>query len=129
MITGYILKRSETDYVINCDALGNGGYNVVPREVDPNNAYTLEEVRTYLLDNPDMLLDLEAIESEKSRIAEIATLKYYLAETDYIYQKCLELGLDVNVEYTEVVQKRKEARARIQTLTQSDREVEALQTG
>ena len=27
MITGYILKRSETDYVINCDALGNGGYN------------------------------------------------------------------------------------------------------
>ena len=129
MITGYILKRSETDYVINCDALGNGGYNVVPREVDPHNAYTLEEVRTYILDNPDMLLDLEAIESEKSRIAEIATLKSYLAETDYIYQKCLELGLDVNVEYTEVVQKRKEARARIQTLTQSDREVEALQTG
>ena len=125
MITGYILKRSETDYVINCDALGNGGYNVVPREVDPHNAYTLEEVRTYLLDNPDMLLDLEAIESEKSRIAEIATLKSYLAETDYIYPKCLELGLDVNVEYTEVVQKRKEARARIQTLTQSDREVEA----
>jgi hypothetical protein len=123
MITGYVIKRTETDYVINCDAQGNGGYNVVPREVDPHNAYTLEDVRTYLLDNPEMLLDLEAIESEKSRIAEIATLKAYLAETDYIYPKCLELGLDVNVEYTEVVQKRKEARARIQTLTQSDREV------
>jgi len=122
MITGYVIKRTETDYVINCDAQGNGGYNVVPKEVDPHNAYTLEEVRTYLLDNPEMLLDLEAIESEKSRIAEIATLKSYLAETDYIYPKCLELGLDVNVEYTEVVQKRKEARARIQTLTQSDRE-------
>lgn len=122
MITGYVIKRTETDYVINCDAQGNGGYNVVPKEVDPHNAYTLEEVRTYLLDNPDMLLDLEAIESEKSRIAEIATLKSYLAETDYIYPKCLELGLDVNVEYTEVVQKRKESRARIQTLTQSDRE-------
>jgi len=123
MITGYVIKRTETDYVINCDAQGNGGYNVVPREIDPHNAYTLEEVRTYLLDNPDMLLDLEAIESEKSRIAEIATLKSYLAETDYIYPKCLELGLTVNVEYPEVVQKRKEARARIQTLTQSDREV------
>ena len=47
----------------------------------------------------------------------IAFLKSYLSSTDYIYQKCLELGLDVNVEYTEVVQKRKEARARIQTLT------------
>lgn len=65
MIAGYIKKRSETDYVVNCDAQGNGGYNVVPKEVDPHNAYTLEEVRTYLLDNPEMLLDLEAIEMER----------------------------------------------------------------
>ena len=53
---------------------------------------------------------------------EIASLKAYLSSTDYIYPKCLELGLDVNIEYAEVVQKRKEARARIQTLTQSDKE-------
>ena len=119
MITGYVIKRSEIDYVINCDAQGRGGYNVVPREIDPCNAYTLEEVRTYLLDNPDMLLDLEAIESEKSRIAEIATLKSYLSATDYIYPKCLELGLDVNIEYAEVVQRRKEARIRIQELETS----------
>lgn len=65
MITGHVIKRSETDYVINCDELGNGGYNVVPREIDPHNAYTLEDVRTYLLDNPEMLLDLEAIEMER----------------------------------------------------------------
>lgn len=116
MITGYILKRSETDYVINCDAQGNGGYNVVPKEIDPHNAYTLEEVRTYILDNPEMLVDLEAMESEKSRIAEITTLKAYLADTDYIYPKCLELGLDVDVEYAEVVSQRKLARNRIQEL-------------
>lgn len=115
-MTGFILKRSETDYVVNCDAQGNGGYNVVPREIDPHNAYTLEQVRNYLLDNPDMLVDLEAIESEKSRIAEIATLKSCLAETDYIYPKCIELGLDVNIEYAQVVQNRKDARARIQEL-------------
>ena len=119
MITGYVIKRSEIDYVINCDAQGRGGYNVVPKEIDPHNAYTLEDVCTYLLDNPDMLLDLEAIESEKSRIAEIATLKSYLAETDYIYPKCLELGLDVNIEYSEVVQRRKDARIRIQELETS----------
>lgn len=65
MITGYAIKRSEIDYVINCDAQGKGGYNVVPKEVDPHNAYTLEEVRTYLLDNPEMLLDFEAIEMER----------------------------------------------------------------
>lgn len=65
MIDGYVKKYSETSYVINCDALGNGGYNVIPKEVDPHNAYTLEDVRTYLLDNPEMLLDLEAIEMER----------------------------------------------------------------
>lgn len=116
MITGHVIKHSEIDYVINCDDQGNGGYNVVPKEVDPHNAYTLEEVRTYLLDNPDMLLDLEAIESEKSRIAEIATLKAYLSSTDYIYPKCLELGLDVSIEYADTVAQRIAARARIQEL-------------
>lgn len=49
---------------------------------------------------------------------EIATLKAYLDETDYIYPKCLELQLEVNLEYSDVVQKRKEARERIRTLTQ-----------
>jgi hypothetical protein len=116
MITGYVIKRSEIYYVINCDAQGKGGYNVVPKEVDPHNAYTLEDVRTYLLDNPEMLLDLEAIESEKSRIAEIASLKSYLSSTDYIYPKCLELGLDVNIEYADTVAERIAARARIQEL-------------
>lgn len=116
MIAGFVLRRSETDYVVNCDAQGNGGYNVVPKEVDPHNAYTLEEVRTYLLDNPEMLIDLEAIESEKARLAEIASLKSYLSSTDYIYPKCIELGLDAHETYPEVIVKRVVARARIQEL-------------
>ena len=65
MITGYIKKRSETDYVINCDAQGNGGYNVVPKEVDPHNAYTIEEVEAYLAEHPEDLLDLTSINLEK----------------------------------------------------------------
>lgn len=115
-MTGFVLKRSETDYVVNCDAQGNGGYNVVPREIDPCNAYTLEQVRNYLLDNPEMLIDLEAIESEKARLAEITSLKAYLSSTDYIYPKCLELGLDVSIEYADTVAQRIAARARIQEL-------------
>lgn len=62
---GHILKRSETDYVIDCDSQGQGGYNVVPMEIDPSNAYTLEDVRNYLLDNPDMLLDSAQIETDR----------------------------------------------------------------
>ena len=116
MIAGYVKKRSETDYVVNCDSQGNWGYNVVPKEVDPANAYTIAEVEAYLAEHPDMLLDLEAIESEKARLAEITSLKAYLSSTDYIYPKCLELGLDVNIEYADTVAQRKAARARIQEL-------------
>lgn len=47
---------------------------------------------------------------------EIVQLKNFLTETDYIYSKCLELGLDVNIEYESIVQDRKTARARIQEL-------------
>ena len=116
MITGYVIKRSDTDFVVNCDSHGIGGYNVVPKDIDPYNAYTIEEVEAYLVEHPDMLLDLEAIESKKARLAEITSLKTYLSSTDYIYPKCLELGLDVNIEYADKVAQRKEARARIQEL-------------
>ena len=122
-MTGYVLKRSKTDYVINCDSHGNGGYNVVPKDIDPTNKYTIEEVEAYLSEHPEMLLNYEKINEENAKQREIATLKDYLSSTDYIYPKCLELGLDVDVEYAEVVHERKAARARIQTLTQSDREV------
>ena len=68
-------------------------------------------------DGYPILVDPPAPSQSELDAREIASLKAYLSSTDYIYPKCLELGLDVNVEYTEVVQKRKEARARIQTLT------------
>ena len=112
----YIIKRSATDYVINCDAQGKGGYNVVPKEIDPHNAYTIEQVEAYLAEHPEHLLDAEAIEAERQNQQEITSLKAYLADTDYIYPKCLELGLDVDVEYTDVVAQRKLARTRIQEL-------------
>ena len=47
---------------------------------------------------------------------EILQLKTFLTETDYIYPKCLELGLDVDVEYADVVAQRKLARTRVQEL-------------
>ena len=49
---------------------------------------------------------------------EIVQLKNFLTSTDYIYPKCLELGLDVNIEYADTVAQRKVARVRIQELEQ-----------
>ena len=54
MITGYVIKRTETDYVINCDAQGNGGYNVVPKTIDPWNKYDIAEVQAYANAHPEM---------------------------------------------------------------------------
>jgi hypothetical protein len=64
-MTGYVLKRSETDYVVDCDSNGHGGYNVVPKEIDPYNMYNIEDVENYLLNNPDMLLDSTQIETDR----------------------------------------------------------------
>ena len=66
----HIIKRSNTDYVINCDSQGNGGYNVVPKQIDPYNLYTIEQVEAYLLEHPEALLDMTIIEQER-KIAEI----------------------------------------------------------
>ena len=49
MITGYVIKRSDTDFVVNCDSHGIGGYNVVPKEIAKDCEYTLEEVRIIFL--------------------------------------------------------------------------------
>ena len=118
-MTSFVIKRSATDYVINCDAQGNGGYNVVPKEVDPHNAYTIEQIEAYLAEHPEHLLDAEAIEAERQKQQELSSLKSYLADTDYIYPKCLELGLNVDTEYADVVSQRKLARNRIQELEAS----------
>ena len=63
-----------------------------------------------------ILADQREPTPEEQRLKEIATLKKYLSDTDYIYPKCLELGLDVDIEYADVVSQRKSARTRIQEL-------------
>lgn len=45
-------------------------------------------------------------------------LKDYLRSTDWIHLKCAEEGLDVNVEYPDIVQKRIQARDEINNLEQ-----------
>ena len=52
---GYFLKRNENDFVINIDLNQYGsGYNVVPKEIDPCNAYDIAEVQAYAQEHPEM---------------------------------------------------------------------------
>jgi hypothetical protein len=52
---GYFLKRNNEDFVINIDLNQYGsGYNVVPKAIDPCNAYDIAEVQAYAEAHPEM---------------------------------------------------------------------------
>lgn len=93
----YVLKRTNTNYVINTDENGLGGYHVVPKDIDPHNAYTIEQVEAYLAEHPEHLLDIEAIELERMkaevrsrRDSLILSIRWRLER----HQDELTLGLD-----------------------------------
>jgi len=112
----YVLKEKDM-YWVGCSDTQPYTQSAYPvSELDENCIYTIEQVETYLSEYPEALLDMEMIEEERARTQEITQLKSYLTSTDYIYPKCIELGLDVNTEYAEVVEQRKTTRARIQEL-------------
>ena len=52
---GYFLKRNNEDFVINIELTQYGsGYNVVPKTLDPCNAYDIAEVQAYAKAHPEM---------------------------------------------------------------------------
>lgn len=82
---GYVVKRSENDFVIgvSLDEYGSG-YNVVPKDVDPDNAYDIEDVRAYCEANPDMVLPKHPMEEKSMLMMERARLEKWLSSHDYI---------------------------------------------
>lgn len=58
MDLGNVIKRNNNDFVINADLdIRGSGYNVVPKTVDPYNAYEIEDVREYCEQHPDKVFD------------------------------------------------------------------------
>lgn len=58
MVFGNVIKRTNSDFVVFVDLNAYGsGYNVVPKSVDPYNAYDIDEVRQYCMDNPGKVFD------------------------------------------------------------------------
>lgn len=64
-MNGYVLKRTDADYVVECNSQGTGGYNVVPRNIAPDCKYSITQVEDYLAEHPEMLLDTDAIEMQR----------------------------------------------------------------
>lgn len=100
---GYVLKRSEYDYVVEVD-LDNiySGYNVVPRDIDPDNAYDIEDVRAYCEEHPEMVLTEHPMEEKVRLIREKERLERWLTAHDYIGTK-IATGRATVEEYAEEI--------------------------
>lgn len=80
---GYVLKRNDNDYVINVDLNAyNSGYNVVPKSVDPYNAYDIDDVKAYCEQNPDKVLTEHPLEAQIEKEQELAEKEAELAEVN-----------------------------------------------
>lgn len=114
---GHVIKRNDNDYIVNVDLDSvYSGYNVVPKEVDPYNAYEIEDVRMYCTANPDKVLTKHPLEEEEEKKGMIEQLKQYLSDADYAVIKCSEQNLDLETEYPGLKEKRQEARNQINNL-------------
>ena len=52
---GYYTKKNDNDFVVKIELNSYGsGYNVVPKFIDPWNAYDIAEVQAYVHENPEM---------------------------------------------------------------------------
>lgn len=104
-----IYSRTDGTFVVD-------GYHVCPKDIDPAGKYDIEELKTYLLDHPEALQP-EPLppppSPEQLRAAEIASLKAYLASTDWYIVRMMDTGEAVP---DEIKEERAKARARINEL-------------
>lgn len=53
---GHVVKRSDDDFVIFPNFECEVGYNVVPKSIDGDNKYDIEDVRLYCEEHPEMVI-------------------------------------------------------------------------
>lgn len=85
---GYVIKRTENNYIVNVDLENtNSGYNVVAKTIDPYNLYEIEDVKLYCTLNPDKVLTKHPLEEKTKLLVEKETLEQWLKDHDYIGTK------------------------------------------
>ena len=69
---GYFLKRNDNDFVIDIELTQYGsGYNVVPKTLDPCNAYDIADVQAYAEAHPDMEVVWSDIDNKYIPVTEV----------------------------------------------------------
>ena len=85
----FVVRRNENDYIVYSDEFDRG-YNVVPKDVDPDNAFDIEQVRIWCSNHVSSVVDdIEEntevpsdISEYKALVEEIESDIRYLNDTD-----------------------------------------------
>ena len=89
----FVVRRNENDYIVYSEEFEHG-YNVVPKDIDPDNAFDIEQVRIWCSnhvscvvdDNEDFKIPSD-ISEYKALMAEIeADIKYLNTTDDVAFQ-------------------------------------------
>lgn len=121
---GYVCGRYPHNYPIDDE---NRFIETEKKDFDKTLSCQVGYIWSVVNGKPELTLDPDETETKKRLDIEkgnqLATLKAYLSETDYVISKLNELKLDddgeyekARAEYAEVLAKRKEARKRINEL-------------
>ena len=122
--TGFICHRYPDHYEPENE---NDGIEISAEEAEPTYQCPYGKIWAVKDGKPVLIDDEQVINTEEYKAEvkanEIATLKQYLSDTDYVVAKLNELKLEDEAEYeaerakySDVLKKRKEARARINEL-------------
>lgn len=80
---GYVIERNTNDYLIFVNKeTHTGSYNVVPKDIDPYNAYDIEDVKKYVSENPDKLITKEQYETKLQELEQKRKDKEELAKQE-----------------------------------------------
>lgn len=107
---GYVIKNNDNDFIVNYE--DGVGYNVVPKDVDPYNAYDIDKVRAYCEANPDKVVAIPEPSEKELLEREKADLEAWLSAHDYIGTK-IATGRATIEEYADIIAEMTEKANRI----------------
>ncbi|MBO4393933.1 MAG: hypothetical protein J5800_06280 [Spirochaetales bacterium] len=75
----FVIRRNENDYIVYSEEFEHG-YNVVPKDIDPYNAFDIEQVRVWCSNHVSSVVD--EIEEDSKTPSDISEYKALVAEIE-----------------------------------------------
>lgn len=94
---GRVIKRNENDFLVFANESDlYVGYNVVPKYIDPYNLYDIADVRSYIQQNPEAIIDQSKIDDLKNKQKLRLQLYLYNQKLKEVTDQLMSLRIDVS---------------------------------